>query len=214
MEPIQIIIEGLCPQEWALWCLSTLSFKLQHIFIENSSKADLLGGLSPFKSALSAWWLNVVVFQATAKPSGQGTANDDDPGRHAVLTPVQDVPYENGSCQRGQETGSNVQIARPREVGVWSDAVESHQSDNQNKTCKENVRVISTVLFSWISVVARCHRPASWVCKAFPSLLLCAYMFLKAYLGMMMYAKTGCLKQSLNVRFKSVHSDFSFLFHT
>lgn len=144
--------------KWALWCLSTLSFKLQHIFIENQSNTDLLGDPSPFKSSLSARWLNVVVFQATAEPSGQGTADDNDPGCHAILTPVKDVPYENGSCQRGQKTGSNVKIARPREVGVWPDAVESHQSDNQDKTCK-NVRIIFSELLSWISVAVGCGRP-------------------------------------------------------
>lgn len=97
---------------------------------------------------LSARGLNIVIFQPTAKPCCQSTANDNDPGCHAVLTPVKNVPNENGSCQRGQKTGSNVKIARPREVGVWSDAVESHQSDDQNKTCRENVRITFSELFS------------------------------------------------------------------
>lgn len=107
---------------------------------------------------LSARWLHVVVFQATAEASSQGAADDDDTGGHAVLTPVEDVPDEDGSCQRGQKTGSNVQVAGPREVGVWSDTVECHQSDDQNKTCKQNGRVIVNELFSWYFLVAKRHR--------------------------------------------------------
>lgn len=126
---------------------------------------------------LSAWWLDIVIFQATAKPSRQGTANDNDPWCHAVLTPMKDVPYEDGSCQCGQKTGSDVQVTRPREVGVRSNAVESHQSNNQDKTCKK-CEIFFLMSYSRIPIMARWHNPNGHESvKPFPSYYNMPYVF-------------------------------------
>lgn len=89
----------------------------------------------------SARRLHVVIVQPSAKPCGQGAADDDDTGGHAVLPPVKNVPDEHGSGQRGQQAGADVQVAGPGQVGVRADPVECHQPDDQDKTCRQRAAV-------------------------------------------------------------------------
>lgn len=84
----------------------------------------------------SARRLHVVVVQPEAKPGRQGAADDDHAGRHAVLSPVKNVPDEHGGGQGGQEAGADVQVAGPGQAGVRADPVERHEPNDQDETCK------------------------------------------------------------------------------
>lgn len=108
-----------------------------------------------FPYIFSARRLDVVVLQAASEASRQGAADDNDPGCHAVLPPVKDVPYEDGSGQRGQEAGPNVQVAGPGQAGVRSNAVEGHKPNDQNETWKEKknrrgLQMNDGLAISWI----------------------------------------------------------------
>ena len=82
----------------------------------------------------SARRLHIIIVEARPEVGGQGAADDDDPRAQAVVTAMQNVPYEHGSGQGGQQAGSDVYVARVRQLRVRTNAIERHQANHQHKT--------------------------------------------------------------------------------